>query len=90
MGVFVPMLEWPRIARERDGLDPKSEGLHKFCALHGLSTSFSQASPVATRTRALALSCRHVQNPPQSPKGPRNQILSFFSLTDVETEVQQG
>ena len=33
MGVFVPMLEWPRIARERDGLDPKSEGLHKFCAL---------------------------------------------------------
>lgn len=26
MGVFAPMLEWPRIARERDGLDPKSEG----------------------------------------------------------------
>ena len=31
--------------------------------LHGLSTSFSQASTVATWTQALALSCRHVHKP---------------------------
>ena len=33
MGVPASVLGWPRIASERDGLHPKSEGLHKFCAL---------------------------------------------------------
>lgn len=33
MGVPASVLGWPRIASKRDGLHPKSEGLHKFCAL---------------------------------------------------------
>ena len=33
MGMPALVLGWPRIASERDELDPKSEGLHKFCAL---------------------------------------------------------